>query len=146
MLYLTIAHLFLLIISTSFLITFLLTKAWIKVAKKSKLVGKDLNKYHKPEIPEAGGIAFVIGTTFAILVYIFIKTFYLISTSNLVEILAILLTLVLAGLLGFVDDILGWKKGLAQWQKPLLTIPIAIPLMVINAGNSTMNIPFFGQV
>jgi len=139
-------QLFLLVISTSFFTTFLITKIWIKVAKKSKLVGRDLNKYSKPEIPEAGGIAFVIGTTFAILIYIFIKTFYLLSTSNLVEILAILSTLLLAGFLGFVDDVLGWKKGLTQWQKPLLTIPIAIPLMVINAGNSSMSIPFFGQV
>lgn len=142
----TLLNLFLLIISTSFVTTFFLTKVWIKVAKKSKLVGKDLNKFSKPEIPEAGGIAFVIGTTFAILLYIFTKTFYLFSTTNLVEILAILLTLLLAGFLGFIDDILGWKKGLAQWQKPLLTIPIAIPLMVINAGSSTMNIPFFGQM
>ncbi|MEM5794323.1 MAG: glycosyl transferase family 4 [Candidatus Aenigmatarchaeota archaeon] len=139
-------NLFLLIISTSFFATFFLTKLWIRIAKKSRLAGKDLNKYNKPEIPEAGGIAFVIGTTFAILLYIFIKTFYLLSTSNLVEILAVLLTLLLAGFLGFIDDILGWKKGLAQWQKPLLTIPIAIPLMVINAGNSVMSIPFFGRV
>ncbi|MGC8812712.1 MAG: MraY family glycosyltransferase [Candidatus Aenigmatarchaeota archaeon] len=142
----SIANLFLLIVSTSFVTTFFLTKFWMKLAKKSKLVGKDLNKYSKPKVPEAGGIAFVIGTTFALLLYIFIKTFYLFSTTNLVEILAILLTLLLAGFVGFIDDILGWKKGLSQWQKPLLTIPIAIPLMVINAGYSTMSIPFFGEV
>ena len=44
------------------------------------------------------------------------------------------------------NDILGWKKGLRQWQKPLLTIPIAIPLMVINAGHSSMALPFIGSV
>lgn len=146
MIELTLLHLFLFIVLTSFSSTFFLTKLWIKLAKRTKLLGKDMNKYSKPKIPEAGGIAFVIGTTFAILLYIFIKTFYLSSVSNLIEILVILLTLLLAGFLGFIDDILGWKRGLAQWQKPLLTIPIAIPLMVINAGNSSMNIPFFGQV
>lgn len=142
----TLINLFLLIVFVSFLTTFFLTKFWIKVAKKTKLVGKDMNKYSKPEIPEAGGVAFILGATFAILLYIFIKTFYLFSITNLVEILAILAVLLLAGFIGFVDDILGWKKGLTQWQKPLLTIPIAIPLMVINAGSSTINIPVFGRV
>jgi len=105
-----------------------------------------MNKYSKPKIPEGGGIAFIFGVTFAVLLYVFIKTFYLFTTGNLPEVLAILVTLLLAGFLGFIDDILGWKAGLSQWQKPLLTIPIAIPLMVINAGNSVMSIPFLGSV
>jgi UDP-N-acetylglucosamine--dolichyl-phosphate N-acetylglucosaminephosphotransferase len=48
--------------------------------------------------------------------------------------------------LGFVDDILGWKQGLKQWQKPFLTLPVAIPLMVIDAGHHTISVPFFGLV
>jgi len=143
---LTNLYLFILIVATSFFSTFFLTKVWIKVAKKFKLVGKDMNKYSKVEVPEGGGVAFILGTTFAVLVYVFIKTFYLGSTSNIVEILSIINVILLAGFLGFVDDILGWKAGLRQWQKPLLTIPIAIPLMVINAGNSVMSIPFIGSV
>jgi UDP-N-acetylglucosamine--dolichyl-phosphate N-acetylglucosaminephosphotransferase len=143
---LTNLYLFILIVATSFFSTLFLTKVWIKVAKKFKLVGKDMNKYPKVEVPEGGGVAFILGTTFAVLVYVFIKTFYLGSTSNLVEILSITNVILLAGFLGFVDDILGWKAGLQQWQKPLLTIPIAIPLMVINAGSSSMFIPFIGNV
>jgi len=143
---LTNLYLFILIITTSFFSTLFLTKVWIKVAKKFKLVGKDMNKYPKVEVPEGGGVAFILGATFAVLVYIFIKTFYLGSTSNIVEILSITNVILLAGFLGFVDDILGWKAGLQQWQKPLLTIPIAIPLMVINAGSSSMLIPFLGNV
>jgi len=143
---LTNLYLFILIITTSFFSTLFLTKVWIKVAKKFKLVGKDMNKYSKVEVPEGGGVAFILGATFAVLVYVFIKTFYLGSTSNLVEILSIINVILLAGFLGFVDDILGWKAGLRQWQKPLLTIPIAIPLMVINAGSSSMLIPFLGNV
>jgi len=139
-------YLFLLIVYTAFFSTLSLTKLWIKIAKKSKLLGKDMNKYSKPKVPEAGGVAFIMGVTFAMLVYVFIKTFYLSTTANLVDVLAILVTLLLAGFLGFVDDILGWKVGLPQWQKPLLTIPIAIPLMVINVGNSVISIPFIGSV
>jgi UDP-N-acetylglucosamine--dolichyl-phosphate N-acetylglucosaminephosphotransferase len=143
---LTNLYLFILIITISFFSTLFLTKVWIKVAKKFKLVGKDMNKYPKVEVPEGGGVAFILGATFAVLLYVFIKTFYLGSTSNLVEILSIINVILLAGFLGFVDDILGWKAGLPQWQKPLLTVPIAIPLMVINAGNSVMSMPFIGSV
>jgi UDP-N-acetylglucosamine--dolichyl-phosphate N-acetylglucosaminephosphotransferase len=49
-------------------------------------------------------------------------------------------------IIGFIDDVLGWKKGLKQWQKALMTLPIAIPLMVLNAGQHTMNVPFFGNI
>jgi UDP-N-acetylglucosamine--dolichyl-phosphate N-acetylglucosaminephosphotransferase len=49
-------------------------------------------------------------------------------------------------IIGMTDDLLGWKKGLVQWQKPLLVIPAAIPLMVINAGNTFMELPFLGEI
>ena len=38
------------------------------------------------------------------------------------------------------------RLGLPQWLKPLLTLPAAIPLMVISAGETTMGIPFIGAV
>ena len=46
----------------------------------------------------------------------------------------------------FIDDILGWKQGLKQWQKPLLMLPAAIPLMVTNLGHATMAVPFIGKI
>ncbi|MEM2954826.1 MAG: glycosyl transferase family 4 [Candidatus Nanoarchaeia archaeon] len=121
-----------------FLVCFSLTKWWINIAKKNKLIGKDMNKYNKPEIPEAGGIAVVISIILALLLYIAFKTFILKTETHLIEVLTLIITLALACFIGFVDDILGWKKGLKGWQKILMTIPIAIPLMVINAGQHTM--------
>jgi UDP-N-acetylglucosamine--dolichyl-phosphate N-acetylglucosaminephosphotransferase len=44
------------------------------------------------------------------------------------------------------DDMLGWKRGLRQWQKPIFTFFAALPIMVINAGQSTMNLPLIGSV
>lgn len=134
------------IISTAFFTTLILTRSWIKIARRLGLVGVDMNKYSKPKVPEGGGVSFIIGTMFAMLVYVFLKTFFLHNTTNLTEILIVIITLLLAGFLGFIDDMLGWKKGLKKWQKPLLTIPIAIPLMVINAGSLSLNIPFLGVV
>ncbi|MEM4152952.1 MAG: glycosyl transferase family 4 [Candidatus Pacearchaeota archaeon] len=129
-----------------FLVCFSLTKWWISIAKKNKLVGKDMNKYSKPEVPEAGGIAVVISIILALLLYIAFKTFVLKTETHLIEVLTLIITLTLACFIGFVDDILGWKKGLKGWQKILMTIPIAIPLMVINAGQHTMSVPFMGAV
>jgi len=134
------------ILFVAFLATMFLTKKWIEIARKFGLVGKDMNKYKKSLIPEAGGVVVTLVISFCLLIYIFAKTFYLRTVTHLIDVFAIITTLLLAGFLGFIDDIIGWKKGLTQLQKPLLTIPIAIPLMVINAGNSVMNIPFFGPI
>jgi UDP-N-acetylglucosamine--dolichyl-phosphate N-acetylglucosaminephosphotransferase len=51
----------------------------------------------------------------------------------------------MAAFVGFVDDVLGWKKGLSRKAKILSTLPIAIPLMAVNAGVSAMNIPLIGR-
>ena len=131
---------------TAFFSTLFLTKAWIKISKKSGLTGKDMNKRNGQEIAESGGMTFILGASFAILFYIFFKTFVFQTASNIVEALALLSTIFMAGLIGFVDDILGWKKGLKQWQKPLLTIPIAIPLMSLKIGYSIINVPFIGAI
>lgn len=130
----------------SFIFTIFFIPKWIKKAKEFGLVGKDMNKYEKPEVAEAGGIVVIFGLLAGIMFYIFLDTFFLKTGANEGLIFAVLLTILLAGFLGFIDDVLGWKKGLKRWQKPLLTIPMAIPLMVINAGQSAMNIPLIGTV
>jgi len=128
----------------SFLLTLFFIPKWIKKARQFGLVGKDMNKYGRPEVAEAGGIVVIFGLLGGILFYIFLDTFFLKTATNETLVFAVLLTVLLAGFLGFIDDVLGWKKGLKRWQKPVLTIPMAIPLMVINAGQSSMNIPIFG--
>jgi len=130
----------------SFFSTFFLTKRWIRSAEDAKLLGKDMNKYEKPLVPRSGGIAVALVICFSLLIYIFLKTFYWKTTTHLVEAFAISATVLLAGFIGFTDDILGWKRGLTPFQKVLLTVPIAVPLMVINAGHSVMEIPFLGRI
>jgi UDP-N-acetylglucosamine--dolichyl-phosphate N-acetylglucosaminephosphotransferase len=136
------------ILMLSFFLTIFLTSRWIRSAKAANLVGKDMNKPDYPTIPRSGGLVVAVVICFSLLSYIFLKTFSLlgIPSTNVVEVFAISATVLLAGFIGFVDDVLGWKEGLSQMQKVLLTVPIALPLTVINAGQSTMNIPFFGNV
>jgi UDP-N-acetylglucosamine--dolichyl-phosphate N-acetylglucosaminephosphotransferase len=137
-----------LILLFSFFVTFFLTKKWISSAKAAKLVGKDMNKPDYPLIPRSGGLIVAIVICFSLLLYIFLKTFSLLGTtsSNVIEAFAISATVLLAGFIGFIDDVLGWKEGLTQLQKILLTVPIALPLIVINAGQSIIQLPILGNV
>ncbi len=130
--------------AAAFLITFLMVPKWAKKVMNMKLVGRDMNKQDRPEVPEAGGVTVIAGTVTGLLVYIFMYTFYFNSDFGLVEILAVLATILMAGFVGFIDDILGWKVGMRHSTKILSTVPIAIPLVVVNAGDAIMNIPFVG--
>jgi UDP-N-acetylglucosamine--dolichyl-phosphate N-acetylglucosaminephosphotransferase len=130
----------------AFLATFILTPYWIKRAKKAGLAGRDINKHERPLIAESGGITVVVGFLISVLFYVGIKTFYFKTTANLVEIFALLSTVLIITILGLIDDILGWKIGIKQWQKPMLCLLAAIPLMVINIGNTEMLLPFIGTI
>jgi len=136
------------ILLLSFFVTFFLTKKWIKSANSTQFVGKDMNKSNKPLIPRSGGLVVTIVICFALLLYIFMKTFSIIGvpSMNVVEVFAISATILLAGFIGFVDDVLGWKEGLSQLQKVLLTIPIALPLTVMNVDQTVILLPFLGNI
>jgi UDP-N-acetylglucosamine--dolichyl-phosphate N-acetylglucosaminephosphotransferase len=137
-----------LILLFSFFVTLFLTKKWISSAKAANLVGKDMNKHDKPLIPRSGGLVVAIVICFSLFFYIFLKTFSLLGTpfTHIIEVFAISATVLLAGFIGFIDDVLGWKDGLSQLQKVMLTIPIALPLIVINAGQSIIVLPILGSV
>jgi UDP-N-acetylglucosamine--dolichyl-phosphate N-acetylglucosaminephosphotransferase len=50
-------------------------------------------------------------------------------------------------MVGIIDDLFGWKHGgLSARMRLLLAFMASIPLVVINAGNSSMSIPFLGSV
>jgi len=133
----------------AFFVSLGLTKWWITLSKEHKeMLQPDMNKYKsKPTISKAGGLAVTIAITLSVLVYIFFKTFILHSPTHEVEVLSITITLLLACFIGFIDDIFGWgKSAITGYKKILMTIPIAIPLMVINAGQSAMALPFLGTI
>ncbi len=138
--------LLLLCIAVSFLSTLITTPYWIKRAKRAGLIGRDMNKFKKTEIAEVGGICVVAGFLAGVLLYIAIKTFYFNSLQYVVEILAVAASIMIITLIGFIDDILGWKIGLRQYQKPILCLSAGVPLAVINAGYSTINLPFIDGI
>lgn len=129
----------------SFFITFLALPIWIKKVKNVGFVWEDMNKYKHPYIAGGGGVIVVMSFVLAVLSYIAIKTFFLKTNVTTIEIFALLTTLLISVVIALSDDILGWKHGgLSARLRILLVLTATIPLMVINAGVSTVNLPLLG--
>ncbi|MBU4116717.1 MAG: glycosyl transferase family 4 [Nanoarchaeota archaeon] len=122
----------------SFFVTLFSIPVWIKRAKRVGLEGKDIHKTSKEKIAEAGGICVLFGFVLGTLIYVQIITFYFESTDYLIKIFSLILSLLIIGFIGFIDDIFGWKIGLNKKTRIILLIFASIPLIVINAGESVM--------
>ena len=129
----------------SFLITLLILPSWIKRAMNAGLYGKDMNKFDKGEVAEGGGITVITGFILGILSYIAIKTFYFQSSDNLIEIFALVSAILIVAFIGMMDYLLGWKIGLGKKLRIFLVVIAAIPLMVINVGESFISLPIIGR-
>jgi UDP-N-acetylglucosamine--dolichyl-phosphate N-acetylglucosaminephosphotransferase len=131
--------LFILVI-LSFFCTYLTLPFWIKKCKQIGLLWKDMNKIHKPEnIAGSGGVIVVFGFLLSILLYIAINTFYFNSTGNLIKIFSLITSILIISWIALIDDLFGWQKGgLSKRSRIILVLFSAIPLMVINAGESKM--------
>ena len=132
----------------AFFLCLFLTRWWINLARTHKgMLQPDMNKYKKPLVPKVGGIAVAISIVVVIFIYMFFKTFVINSLLHNIEIPTLVITLLVACFIGFIDDIFGWEKSsISGYKKILMTIPLAVPLMVINAGHSSIILPFIGGV
>ncbi|MFX1456291.1 MAG: hypothetical protein ACFFDB_13035 [Promethearchaeota archaeon] len=102
--------------------------------KKKKFVGYDIHKNSRPEIAESGGISIVIGFTVAsLLSMVFFPMF-------LEEIIIFLITVLLAGTIGFIDD----RIKLKSRYKILLSIFSGSAIFLANFfGFITISSPTF---
>lgn len=143
----------------SFAATFLIAPKTIKYFKEVGIIAVDQHKPKKPVLPTSQGVAVALGILAGIFSYIGITTFVTGNGSSLVELFAATCTILTITMIGFIDDIfvgkrkvmsktgsLDYRIGLRQSTKALLVLPAAIPLMVINAGQSTMVLPLIGAV
>jgi UDP-N-acetylglucosamine--dolichyl-phosphate N-acetylglucosaminephosphotransferase len=135
--------------------TLLVTPKIMIFLERIGLVGIDIHKLEKPKIPEMGGLSVLIGTLASIFTFIWTITFLTNDTVSLVSLFAGLSSIIVITIIGMLDDLSSLmvkssktikRIGLKQWQKPLLTLPAAIPLMAIMAGHSEMSIPIFGTI
>ena len=138
-------------VAISFIVVYWLTPWIIQYLTKIGLVVKDQHKKGKPLIPISGGLVVFLGIFFGIMFAIFVQTFYYHSTDRLIDLLAFATSLFAITFVGFFDDLLIRKDhemsfGLKQWQKPLLTVIAAVPLIVLNAGDKIVSVPFIWSI
>ncbi len=122
-------------IIVAFLGTFFSTKWVIKEAMRKGFTGKDINKPDRREVAQLGGIAILVGFVAG--------SFTLMVALKSQEIIpAILLSALLIGFLGLVDDVFNVRQSL----RAFLPVAAAVPLSLFSLGHSVISIPFIGLV
>ena len=106
----------------------------IKYLSKHNLAVKDMNKRENIMVVRPGGPSIILG----ILVSEVVLYFFLQRT----EILAIMITSVLAFLIGYVDD----RKVMGGWFKPVALAVAAVPIILLGTYDSNLAFPLFGEV
>lgn len=101
----------------AFVLTLLLTPALATFMKTHRITGRDVHKPIQPEIPEMGGLSYVLS-----LIIVFGLAFFLLKDSRIT---AAVVVIVLLALIGAYDDI----KGLNQFRKLVLTLFAGIPVL-----------------
>ncbi len=133
----------------SFLITFFSIPYWVRKARQIGLVWKDMNKPGTPKnVASSGGLVVVMSFVLAVFYYIAVRTFSSNISDNVNMMIFSLLSMVLIlTLVGIIDDLFGWQHGgLSKRTRILLAFFASVPLVVINAGVSSMNFPLLGNV
>jgi UDP-N-acetylglucosamine--dolichyl-phosphate N-acetylglucosaminephosphotransferase len=106
-----------------------------------------MNKYAKNKVAGSGGVIVVLGFLLSVLFYIAIKTFYFKDSGNIIEIFSLTTSILMLAGIGLIDDLFGWwHGGMSKRLRLFLCLFAAIPLIVINAGHSGINIPLLGKM
>lgn len=120
-----------LIVSTiSFLVIYFLTPIAIRLLVSKQRVVPDAHKPNKPSIPRPSGPVMIAGIAAAELILFFL------TMNN--SVLAILLTTIIAFVVGYVDD----KRVFPGWFKPVALLAAAVPLVVLGVHSSNLNLVF----
>lgn len=118
----------------AFFAVYLGTPPLIRHLQKKALTVRDVNKRGTVMIARPGGPSIILGIVSSeAVLYGFLQ-------SN--EILAVMITSVLAFLIGYVDD----RKVMGGWFKPIALAAAAAPILLLGAYDPGLAFPLFGQV
>ncbi|PIO00581.1 hypothetical protein COT72_00700 [archaeon CG10_big_fil_rev_8_21_14_0_10_43_11] len=126
--------------SIAFILGMIFMPYLIKHLLEKGFFGFDVHKRQKVKVAEPGGFGVVFSFMFTILLYVAFLTF---TNSVLkVNLLAATLTILMAGIIGVIDDMLA-----LPWRVKLVSAFIpALPLIALKAGTSSMIFPLIGSV
>ena len=132
--------LMLMVALVSFGIVIIFMPGTIKMLKEKGKVGIDVHKPEKPEIPKGGGFVFLFAIVASILAIVGINT---VENGGVDPgLLAALVSILMAGMVGLLDDNLDFRNR----TKVVLPLVASIPIMAMQVGTTTMSIPFIGTL
>lgn len=124
----------------SFIIVLIFMPGTIQLLRERNIVGIDVHKPNRPEVPKGGGFLVLFAIVAALLVVIGIATFQQ-GTVN-PGLLAALVSILMAGMIGLLDDNFDFRNR----TKVTLPIVASIPMIVMQVGTTTMQVPFIGTL
>jgi UDP-GlcNAc:undecaprenyl-phosphate/decaprenyl-phosphate GlcNAc-1-phosphate transferase len=114
----------------SFLIVFFITPVFIEYLTRKGRVVVDYHKPGKPMVPRPAGPVLLIGIVISeIILYFLILD---------VKIISVLLTTIIAFIIGYIDDL----KTMPGWFKPAALILAAIPIIVLGTHGNYLGLIF----
>jgi UDP-N-acetylglucosamine--dolichyl-phosphate N-acetylglucosaminephosphotransferase len=115
-------------------VTLILTPKIAKVMRSKGVVGVDVHKLDRPEVPEMCGISIIAGLT----VSVFTASIF---SSFINEFFSFLTVTFVAGLIGYLDD----KGKLGPRVKPLLTALAGLPILLQGTYDPYPILPIIGR-
>ena len=110
---------------------FFITRVVVKMFPSWGIVGVDVHKPDKPSIPEMGGTALLVGISCFVVVTILLDALTY-------ELLAIFLTIMVAGAIGIADDVFKLNKRV----KPALCMLAGLPIVLMGTYPKNLALPF----
>ena len=114
----------------SFLTVFFITPPFIEYLTKKGRVVLDYHKPGKPKVPRPAGPVLLMGIVISEIIL-----YFLISD---VKIISVLLTTIIAFIIGYIDDL----KTMPGWFKPAALILAAVPIIVLGTHGNYLNLIF----
>jgi UDP-N-acetylglucosamine--dolichyl-phosphate N-acetylglucosaminephosphotransferase len=128
-------------IIAAFVVVVLFMPGAIRMLREAGMIGIDVHKPERPEIPKGGGFIVLFAIVFGLLVVMGITTFQ--DQAEVREgLLAALVSILMAGLIGLLDDTFDFKNR----TKIVLPMVASIPMIAVSVGNPAMTIPFIGTI
>lgn len=125
----------------AFVIVIIAMPSTIRMLIEKGRTGIDVHKPEKPVIPKGGGIIVLFAVVTALLIVIGITT---LQEQKVVApaLMAALVSILMAGLIGLLDDNLDFRNR----TKIALPLLASIPMVAMSVGTPTMSLPLIGTV
>lgn len=120
----------------SFIITFFIIPKIIRKMELADICGVDVNKKHKPKIPEMGGLSAVLGFSLGITLCLGIAKYF--GTIDESPVLVSISIVCIASLIGLLDDV----SILGRKEKAWFISLSSLPLIISQIGKEEINLIF----